>query len=123
MKVKLLVGEPWDFESKDGENLLACEVDEQQFERVSGERPDSLIAQCTPFSTDGLEVSSLLLVARHEGVQLIDDLLARTKMLVNAYWLKDGQAWNQSWALAAKENADLIGGFLIAGIEIDEIDS
>lgn len=114
MKIKLMVGEPWDFKSSDGDNVLFGETDLQ--EKGEGKYGEWLIVKCTPFFVDQHFITSLLLTARYAKVRLTDALVSGKEINVNASWHREGLVWNPTLASIAEQNPKIVGGWLIGAV-------
>ena len=123
MKIKLLVAEPWNFISPDGQNVLFGEASLQ--ERGVHKYWEWLITKSTPFIIDNQEIATLLLSPRQKNVHLVDDLIAGKSVPVNAYYGKRGLILDYDLVASAYRESrikELIGGFLIAHVVKDTRD-
>jgi hypothetical protein len=113
IKIKFIVGEPWDFVGPDGEgNVLGLLVG-----KGIGKYGDWIICNCNPFFIDGLNISSLLVSARSKG-SLFSRLELGNSVSANAYWRKDGMGWDEHSVNQAESDSTIIGGWLVGGIQI-----
>lgn len=108
MRIRLGVAEPWDFRSSDGDNLLFLE----SVTEGSGKYGEWVIGDCTPFTLEGERISSLLLTSRHRE-RICSDLRAGRSVPANAYYRRDGEAWQPYGVLEAETDPTVISGFLI----------
>jgi len=125
VKVRISVGEPWDFLSTDGQNVLFCYTD---FETCSGSAPTGtyLLARSTPFQYLHYTVESICLTRRTLAESLDEFMRTGARTSVNAAWLKDGTKWSHELAsLPENEYSHLWGSFLTgtATISPDDDDS
>lgn len=108
MLIKLEVSEPWDFSGPDGDNIIVVKSQTEGH----GKYGDWIICACNPFSLNGTNISSLLLSKRH-GNSLLEELKAKKKVMMNAYWRKDGVVWQAQTVSDAETDSTLIAGWLI----------
>ena len=118
--IEISVGEPFDFKSSDGQNILYCSAD---VETSVGQFEESqyLLVRCTPFVYGGLIVQYLRLVPRYQkdSFSLMEKLLSGQDVNVNAEWLNSGDEWTHELAtLPNKERARHAAGALIGGASL-----
>lgn len=108
MYIKLEVGEPWDFSGPDGKNVLFVESTNEGH----GKYGDWVICTCKPFRLNETDITSLLLSMRHAN-DLLTHLKAKKAASMNAYWRKNGEAWQEDVVLNTEKDRTLIGGWLV----------
>ena len=77
-RVKVSVGEPWDFESADGDNVLFGRLKEVRFQAPGADSGDQeVVLEVTPFARKGdPAISRLVAAARYEEpTGIIEQLL------------------------------------------------
>ena len=107
MKLKLSVGEPFDFQGPSGPNRLYAE----SYAQGNGEFGEYLLCTCEPFARGGIVVLGLMLNARHKNRNVIREVLGRLTVPVNAGFKLDGGLWTQEDVERADKS--FWGGFLI----------
>lgn len=138
MKLKIQVGEPRGFDAGDGTNRFTVEV----VEGMNGSREvDALpkaadlitgsktveklveywfVARTGPIRHEGSLFSSLLFVPRYKSKKPPLDMLSDgERMVFNAIWRQDGEAWDEQSVKAAQEGGIEIGGMIVANAEVE----
>lgn len=87
-RVILSIGEPWDFDSPDGQNKLMGVISEIS-KNENSKRPWVLL-NTTPFEYDNKSISQLIGHSRHVGCNAIEDLLMGRSASCNFIFKKTG---------------------------------
>lgn len=110
--VAVSVGEPWDFESEDGQNVLLGAIESVDLAR--GERAaQEVVLSVTPFrAKEGITVRRLRATARYEdGEGIVEHLLRGEDAEVNLHYGDHVPREN----LIPGATPKLIGGFALTG--------
>jgi len=118
VKIRLLVAEPYGFQSTDGRNLLYCYTDIDQCSNI-GPNGTYLLARSTPFTYRYYTVDSLCFRSRYYGLELEEFIRFGTPVPVTAGWLNKGMKWSHELASSLQNDIrELQGSFLIGSIDI-----
>ncbi len=136
MKIRLEVGQPRDFNSGDGTNVIICDT----VEGLSGSRtidtPPTVaarihmeagvdkgqeklmefwfVAECAPITWEGMQFSSLLFVPRYKTKRdPLEMLQEGDKMVLHVMWREDGKPWDKTSVKAAQEDGIDVGGMMV----------
>lgn len=136
MKIRLEVGQPRDFKTGDGTNVIIGTA----VEGLSGSRtidtPPTVAArihmeagvdkgqeklmefwfvvECEPVTWEGMRFSSLLLVPRYKTKRDPFEMLQEgDKMVLHGMWREDGKPWDAASVKAAQEDGIDVGGMMV----------
>jgi hypothetical protein len=116
--LEFCVSEPSDFLSSDGDGFLCC-ISDLDYWIGLNEGGEYVLADCSPFVSNGISVSSLRLMATEETDSnvLVKRLEDGDCLIVNAAWLKDGAKWTHELAQTASEELSL-GGTIVGAVTV-----
>ena len=112
-KVELSIGEPWDFQSPDGENILLGVI---RGVSKSEAKRSWVYIETTKFNVDKIEIGQLIGNNRSRGDDTVQDLLDREKAYCNFGYRKNGEQIdvpkevNDNWFDSGENKGWLIGG-------------
>ncbi|MDP3940055.1 MAG: hypothetical protein Q8R92_18210 [Deltaproteobacteria bacterium] len=105
------IGEPWDFTSKAGRNLLTG--------RIIDVIDDVLLCEVSPFEDKGITIDQVAAVNRYVGSQdFLDSALDKKNTTANFMYPCDGHHFSRESAIEELE-ADQGITFLVGSLKID----